>query len=205
MFGERLKSLREKKGWSQATLGALVGVKQPYVADLEAGNRLPSDELLKKLAAHLGTPARELILLLPHRHIERSEEEHVLLKYGGIMAGPRCSSQEGDAERVDLRKVFPPDCILLEVQGNSLSGLGVYPGDHIAVRKGQTAHDGDLVVAEIDGEYTLKAKFGDKLLECRDGKPPKSIDLHGTNVTVEGVVVQVFGARRFPPKKLPRR
>ena len=36
-FGMRLKELRNKKGWSQATLAAKLGVTREYLARLEGG------------------------------------------------------------------------------------------------------------------------------------------------------------------------
>ena len=48
---------------------------------------------------------------------------------------------------------------MLSVQGESMIDAGIYNGDKIIVRKQQTAENGDIVVALIDDEATLKRIF----------------------------------------------
>jgi SOS regulatory protein LexA len=45
---------------------------------------------------------------------------------------------------------------LLKVSGDSMSGAGILPGDMVIVDRGQTPKSGDIVVAEVDGEWTMK-------------------------------------------------
>lgn len=52
----------------------------------------------------------------------------------------------------------------LKVRGDSMSGAGILDGDLVIVRRQDTAQDGDIVVALIDGdEATVKR------LRCEDG------------------------------------
>ena len=46
--------------------------------------------------------------------------------------------------------------ILLKVSGDSMSEAGILPGDMVIVDKGQTPKTGDIVIAEVDGEWTMK-------------------------------------------------
>lgn len=48
------------RNWSLRQLGAQIGVTPAYVADLEAGRRLPSAELKARLTTVLEIPAEEL-------------------------------------------------------------------------------------------------------------------------------------------------
>jgi len=54
---------------------------------------------------------------------------------------------------------------LLKVSGDSMSGVGILPGDMVIVDKGQTAKSGDIVIAQVDGEWTMKylRKRGDSI------------------------------------------
>jgi repressor LexA len=54
---------------------------------------------------------------------------------------------------------------LLKVSGDSMSGAGILPGDMVLVDKGQTPKSGDIVIAEVDGEWTMKyfRKRGDSV------------------------------------------
>lgn len=52
-FGDRLKILRKQKNLTQKQLADLVGVKNSIISFYEVGDRLPSLEIVKKLAAVL--------------------------------------------------------------------------------------------------------------------------------------------------------
>jgi SOS regulatory protein LexA len=45
---------------------------------------------------------------------------------------------------------------LLKVSGDSMSEAGILPGDMVIVDKGQTPKSGDIVIAEVDGAWTMK-------------------------------------------------
>ncbi len=45
---------------------------------------------------------------------------------------------------------------LLKVSGDSMSGAGILPGDLVLVDKGRPAKSGDIVIAEVDGQWTMK-------------------------------------------------
>ncbi|MFZ3020135.1 MAG: transcriptional repressor LexA [Minisyncoccia bacterium] len=45
---------------------------------------------------------------------------------------------------------------LLKVKGDSMKDAGIVSGDLVIVERGKSAKDGDIVIAEIDGEYTMK-------------------------------------------------
>ena len=44
----------------------------------------------------------------------------------------------------------------LRVKGDSMQGAGIHPGDLIVVDRSLNAQDGNVVVAEVDGELTIK-------------------------------------------------
>ena len=45
---------------------------------------------------------------------------------------------------------------LLKVSGDSMSDAGILPGDMVIVDKGRTPKSGDIVIAQVDGEWTMK-------------------------------------------------
>lgn len=49
-----------------------------------------------------------------------------------------------------------PDCFALRVRGDSMIGAGILSGDMVVVRPQQTADDGQIVVARLDDEATVK-------------------------------------------------
>ena len=65
-----------------------------------------------------------------------------------------CENQEGtmawDGE---------PGCFALRVRGDSMVGAGILSGDKVVVRPQQTANDGQIVVARIGDEATVKRLY----------------------------------------------
>ena len=49
-----------------------------------------------------------------------------------------------------------PSCFALRVRGDSMIGAGIFSGDLVVVRPQQSAHDGQIVVARIGDEATVK-------------------------------------------------
>src|SRR5918997_4435660 len=50
----------------------------------------------------------------------------------------------------------PEATYLLRVRGDSMVDAGIMPGDLVLVERGAEPHDGEIVIAQIDGEWTLK-------------------------------------------------
>ncbi len=60
----------------------------------------------------------------------------------------------------------PDTTFFVTIQGESMTGVGLMPGDKAVVDKGKLAVAGDIVLAMIDGEFTIKT-----LAEQPDGTP----------------------------------
>lgn len=52
---------------------------------------------------------------------------------------------------------------VIPVIGDSMKDAGILEGDRLQVQIGATVHDGDMVVASIDGECTVKAYLEDEM------------------------------------------
>lgn len=59
-FGERLRALRNKKGYSQEELAFKAKLDRTYVGGIERGERNPSLKNIEILAKALGVPITEL-------------------------------------------------------------------------------------------------------------------------------------------------
>lgn len=70
---------------------------------------------------------------------------------------------------------------LLRARGESMIEAGISPGDLVLVRKQSEAMDGDIVVALVANENTLKRYFVDK--------ENQKIRLHPENKTMKDIVV----------------
>ncbi len=78
---------------------------------------------------------------------------------GTVEAGFPSAAEEALADTLSLDDLLiqnPEGTFLLKVSGDSMSGAGILPGDMVLVDKGRVPKSGDIVIAEVDGEWTMK-------------------------------------------------
>ncbi len=128
---------------SYARIGALVGLNsKASVAGMVA--RLKENGFLKS------TPDKRL--KPGPRFFERSIAENV-------RAGAPAATLDvpSDAVRIDSRLIRNPSkTVLVKVKGDSMIDAGILDGDTVVVEKRAAAEIGDIVVAIVDNEFTLK-------------------------------------------------
>lgn len=82
-----------------------------------------------------------------------------ILFSSAVKAGFASVAEDYVEKRVSLDDSFDinnPSTFLFTVSGDSMIDLGIFEGDRVIVRKTNTARDGEIVIAYIDGGYTLK-------------------------------------------------
>ena len=86
---------------------------------------------------------------------------------GRVAAGKPILAEENIEEVLPLKGLFPAneDLFALRVQGDSMIEAGIFEGDLVVVRPQPTAEDGEIVVAILDDEGTVKRYFreGDRV------------------------------------------
>jgi SOS regulatory protein LexA len=78
---------------------------------------------------------------------------------GAVQAGFPSPAEEQllDTLSLDEFLVERPDAtFMLKVTGDSMLDAGIHPGDMVLVEKGVTPKNNDIVIAQVDGEWTLK-------------------------------------------------
>lgn len=77
---------------------------------------------------------------------------------GSVAAGSPLLAVENELGRlqVDPRLFSPRADYLLQVRGNSMTGAGILDGDLLAVHRTTEARSGQIVVARIEDEVTVK-------------------------------------------------
>lgn len=78
---------------------------------------------------------------------------------GTVAAGFPSPAEEELVDIMSLDEYLianPQATYLLKVDGDSMIGAGICPNDLILVQKNLTPKSGDIVVAQVDGEWTLK-------------------------------------------------
>jgi repressor LexA len=78
---------------------------------------------------------------------------------GTVEAGFPSPAEEELADNLSLDDLLIHNreaTFLLKVSGDSMSNAGILPGDMVLVDKGEIPKSGDIVIAEVDGEWTMK-------------------------------------------------
>ena len=96
--------------------------------------------------------------------------------------------------RIDTSLFSPAPHFLLRVQGMSMRDAGILDGDLVAVHRTPEVRNGQIVVARLDDEVTVKryrqqGRFICQLLPANDEFSPIEVDLRVQAMVIEGVVV----------------
>ena len=119
---------------------------------------------------------------------------------GRVAAGDPVLAEQNIEEYCDLPPTFfkPRADYFLVVQGDSMVDVGILDGDLLAVHSTREANNGDIVVARIEDEVTVKRlrRTGQKhLLELLPENPdyePIRVDLREGAFGIEGISVGVL-------------
>jgi repressor LexA len=102
------------------------------------------------------------------------------------------------AENIETTISLPTEVVrddatfVLRVKGESMIGAGIFDGDYVVVRQQPTAANGDIVVAQIDDEATVKRFFREPDRIRLQPENPTMEPMYSRDVTVLGKVVAVF-------------
>ncbi|ROR97957.1 SOS response UmuD protein [Sinobacterium caligoides] len=108
-----------------------------------------------------------------------------------VSAGFPSPAQDYVEQTLDLNELcvtHPAATYFVRVQGDSMTGAGIFCGDMLVVDRSLTARHGDIVIAGFDGELTVKQlalRPRPQLLACNPDYP--------AIVVPEGVELDIFG------------
>jgi len=123
-----------------------------------------------------------------------AEPAHVRgLPLAGWVAAGTLRPAEEQSERIDFETLFKRDNhFVLKVMGDSMIDAQIADGDWVVIQKKQTAHSGDIVVAQTeDGEATLKHWFPERDRIRLQPANPAMKPIYVKNARVLGVLVGV--------------
>ena len=134
------------------------------------------------------------------RDVPGAAGEQTLPLIGRVAAGqPILAAAHVEARYLVERTLFKPRAdYLVRVRGESMRNAGILDGDLLAVHSTPEARDGQVVVARLDDEVTVKRfrRRGSKvrLLPENPAFEPIEIDLRQQVLDIEGIGVGVLRA-----------
>ena len=188
-----------------------------FIADEMASKKRPPS--VREIAARfrLGSPTsvRDHLAALERKgYIERLagekrglaltpeyEETLGLPVIGEVAAGTPILAEQNISDYLQLGDLFPRDGrhFCLRVHGNSMVGEGILDGDHVVVRRKDSFENGEIGVAIIGGECTVKhlRREGDtiRLIPANEAFDEIVVDLADEEFRYGGEVVGVLRLR----------
>lgn len=182
-----LKESIEDSGYppTRAEIAQKLGFKSPNAAEehLKALARKGAIEII---------PGASRGIRIPH---DESANDEGLPIIGRVAAGSPILAQEHIEDHCKLPSNFfkPSADYLLEVHGDSMKDIGILDGDLVAVHKASTARNGEIVVARVGDEVTIKRLEQNKhqiLLHAENSDyQPIEVDLREESFSIEGLYV----------------
>ncbi len=187
-----IKQCLEDNGYppTRAEIALKLGFKSPNAAE----------EHLKALArkgAIEMTPGASRGIRIPGFEPNVDEEEGLPV-IGRVAAGAPIMAQQHIEESCRINPAFfsPRADYLLRVRGMSMKDIGIFDGDLLAVHTTREARNGQVVVARLDDEVTVKRfkREGNKvwLIAENPDFAPIEVNLEEQNLIIEGLSVGVI-------------
>ena len=118
----------------------------------------------------------------------------------GVVGSIACGSPMYAEENIETYISFPRallgngEFFILRANGESMIDAGIDDGDLVIIRKQETAEEGDIIVALINDEATLKRFYRDKKRRKIRLHPEnaKLEDMYFDNIAIQGVAIKVI-------------
>lgn len=118
---------------------------------------------------------------------------------GRVAAGNPILAEENieDYLEIPASLFHPPADYLLKVRGMSMKDIGIMDGDLLAVKRSQSANDGEIIVARVDNEVTVKRlkREGPStvlLIAENEDFDPIKVNLAEQEFAIEGISVGII-------------
>lgn len=196
MRPNRLKELRQSRGWSVRDLAEKAGISHSYIVRIESGERGLSVDMAEKLGNALDVAPSKVLGL----EQDGSEQPRHL--------GLRDEAEPyeiGPTSPITLRSTARENVVPYEVKSGALDALGYTPGDVVFVNISQSAVDnlapGQCVLVQAYDGMTAKTilrQFIAPALLITNSRTENAIPLRidADDVAIKGVVIGTFRPSR---------
>lgn len=197
-----IRSYQKEKGYppSVREMAAAVGLSSPstvhaHLSALEDLGLIKRDATKPRALEVFNSDGSSCAVTETERPASRGTVSLPLV--GRVAAGLPILAEQNIEDTFTLPTEIATDSssFMLEVHGESMINAGIYNGDYIVVREQKSAMNGEIVVALIDGEATVKTFYKEqgrvRLQPENDAMEP----IYAENPTILGKVVALM--RRF--------
>ncbi len=183
----------EQKGYppSVREIGKAVGLKSPA----SVHNHLKTLEKYDYIRRDPSKP--RAIEVLYSKDNKRPEKELLEIPIvGKVTAGEPILAEENIEDYfplpIDYLKTDGREIFMLKVQGNSMINAGIHDGDFVIARKQNYANNGDIIIALLEDEATVKTFFKEKEYIRLQPENPALEPIISRDVYVLGKVIGLY-------------
>lgn len=187
-FGKRVRQLREAARMQKKELARLSDISDSYVTRIENEGAVPQDEIVVRIARALDCNEAELVMLAlrdkaPPETRAYYRPEQISDFLAGVMPGAKDLKGENlipvlnaaacgqfiEANDLDMpagiadyyhpMPTKDPNAFFVKAKGDSMIGGRIDDGDLLLVEPNRRAENGDIVLARVNGEVTVKRYY----------------------------------------------
>ena len=111
---------------------------------------------------------------------------------GSVVAGFPSPAEQYLEPPLDLNELLvrcPAATYFVRVEGDSMSGAGIHDGDLLVVDRSLRPADGDVIIASVDGDFTVKTL---RLGKREEGKGKREVWLEPANPKFSAIKLGSF-------------
>jgi repressor LexA len=168
-------------------IGKAVGLGSPSTVHAHLAN-------LEKIGLLRRDPTKPRAIELLVERAKRAVRGNGLPLVGEVAAGEPVLAEERIDEYIDLPAQVGGEegDFILRVKGDSMKDAGILAGDYVVVRTGEDAADGEIVVALVEDDATVKRFFRENGTIRLQPENSAYKAIRSSDVRVLGTVVGMF-------------
>lgn len=163
-LNERIKHLRKQRKITQEELAKAINVERSSVGKYETGTT-PSMDILVKIANYFEISVDYLLGNTTTQDFDISSipgaipyKTKKLPFLGSVACGKPIFAEEDFDGYIDVVEGIQAD-FCLQAKGDSMINARIYDGDIVFIKKQEMVHNGEIAVALIEDEATLKRVY----------------------------------------------
>jgi len=171
--------------WSLRAVADRAGISNGYLSQIENGQiNNPLPDILKSLSKALRLQYKDLMQAADYLSPEKEKPKTIDIPILGAVSANHfnLAYQEAipsDYITMNYALIKKDNCFALKIDGDCLIEAGIFHGDHVIILPTVDVKNGDLVVARIHDEATIKKFY----------KNDKQIILQPCNKKVEPILI----------------
>jgi SOS regulatory protein LexA len=198
-FKNWLKHILETRNMKMSELAYRSGVSDAEISRLMSGQRQPSAKTIKKLVPFLHVTEEEGLRAGGFLPPEKEKPQTVTIPLVGECPADNFNfAYENATDTVTVNYDFLKDknCFAVRVKGDCLKDIGIFSNDIVIISPHAEISNGDIVVARIEDECTMKRFFrtNDQIIlqPCNNEYTPIIIDPKNKNIEIVGKVIRAL-------------